>query len=269
MTMTTIDRFFLTEQEVREYAEKNGIGGIAGMLRNANEGDWFFNQFRSIEGCEVGYMFIPRVRRELNICIRWKDTTMFVNAYAGFPDRTYALQLTERMDWRGVTARVLEADRPAKIGTPTPRKLDQWRDFLLEYRRMEIQERDRTLARIRAKVEEVRKAFPAETEDIAWQTDRVTGGSRWTCEVKRGGLHYFCTVESTGSINERIEIDSDINLLQATTCDIMAKMCRNGLEDGSVRRYADYTEKWEQEAQEETERLAPYMGQLPEYLKQD
>lgn len=268
MTMTTIDRFFLTEQEVREFAEKNGIGGIGGMLRKANEGDWFFDQFRGIEGCEVGYMFIPRVRRELNICIRWKGTVMFVNAYAGFPDKTYALQLAERMDWQGVTARVMELDRPAKIGIPTARKLDQWRDYLQEYRRLEQRERDRTLARILAKVDEVKNTF-TEARDIAWQTGRVTGGSRWTCEVKRGGLHYFCTVESTGSINERIEIDSDINLLQATTCDIMARMCRNGLEDGTVRRYKDYNEKWEQEAEVETERITPFMGKRPEYMSQD
>ena len=78
-----------------------------------------------------------------------------------------------------------------------------------------------------------------------------------------------CTVESTGSINERIEIDSDINLLQATTCDIMARMCRNGLEDGTVRRYKDYNEKWELEVEVETERIAPFMGKRPEYMSQD
>ena len=39
MTMNTIDRFFLNEQEVSDFAVKNGIGGIGGMLRSANEGD--------------------------------------------------------------------------------------------------------------------------------------------------------------------------------------------------------------------------------------
>ena len=215
-------------------------------------------------------MFIPRVHRELNICIRWKGLAMFVNAYTGFPDKTYGLQMAERMDWMGVTARVLALDRPAKIGMPTAKKLDQWRDYLLEYRRLEEQERDRALARIQAKVDEVRKTF-TEARNIAWQTDRVTGKSRWACEVKRGGLHYFCTVESSGSINERIEIDSDINLLQMTTCGIMARMCRNGLEDSTVRLYRDYSEKWETEteAEEEAGRIAPFMGRRPEYMEQN
>lgn len=213
--------YFKTEEEVRNFYEKNGIPYCDNAIRNANDEKDYFAPFAEIEGCEVLYCTDAKVWHNLKICIRWKGTAMKVNQ--NFYEQNKMFVLCEEMDWMGIEQTYHKyEDCPNRIGKPTAKKLDQWRDYLLELREKDVDYRERKFACILATIEEVCQAFP-EAKEVKWKN------GYWSFEKDCNGIDYLVQIGTDGRIFEKMDKSYSLQDYVCTTAEKAARMMDNGL----------------------------------------
>lgn len=213
--------YFRTEEEVRDFYEKNKIPYCDDAIRNANDEKDYFAQFAEIEGCEVLYCTGAEVWHKLTLCIIWKGTAMRVNP--NFYEKNKMFLLCEEMDWMGIKRTYHEYnDCPDKTGKPTATKLDQWRDYLLKQRKEDEDYRERQFACILATIEKVCQAFP-EAKEVKWKN------GYWTFEKDCNGIVYNVQICKDGNIFEKMDKSYSLQDYVCTTAEKAARMMDNGL----------------------------------------
>ena len=224
--------FFKNESEFIKYAEDNGIEYATNRLKSANDEKAYFEQFKTIPGCEVGYAY--ECGWELNMCIVWRGTMMITKGHHYCDEKTYAFELAEPMDWQGITAESTSYDSaPQKIGKPTAKKLDYWRNWLLAMRKKEEQQRDKEFAQMMAKIEQVCEQFP-EARKVKWEN------GYWTFEKECNLISYCVQINSNGSIYEKLDLSLYGNKYLASTSEIAARMMKNDMQ--GVKQGKDWFE---------------------------
>ena len=255
-TMKATIKYFSNESEVREYAEKNGCKYIDNYLTNRRE-EWgeYFKPFADVDGCEVLYMMGDSCR-SLRLCIRWKGVTMTTFNDYNRGEKTQALMLAEPMDWKGLNMeRSNDGQQPQKIGKPTAKKLDEWRNWLLSMRKDEEQRRDRKFAVMLAKIDDVCRQFP-EAKAVKWNERGL-----WTFEKELNGLSYICQIQSNGHICEKCELGYIADRYVMSTAERAARMMQNGME--GVKPCKDSWEAWQQKNKMIDVQAARFMGGRP------
>lgn len=213
--------YFKTEEEVRDFYEKNDIPYCNDAIRNANGEKDYFAPFAEIEGCEVLYCTDAEIWHKLKICIRWKGTAMRVNQ--DFYEQNKMFVLCEDMDWMGIEKTYHKyEDCPNRIGKPTAKKLDQWRDYLLKQRKKDEDYRERKFACILATIDDVCKVFP-EAKEVKWEK------GYWTFEKDCNGIDYLVQIGTDGRIFEKIDKSYSLQDYVCTTAEKAARMMDNGL----------------------------------------
>ena len=213
--------YFKTEEEVRDFYEKNDIPYCNDAIRNANGEKDYFAPFAEIEGCEVLYCTDAEIWHKLKICIRWKGTAMRVNQ--DFYEQNKMFVLCEGMDWMGIEQTYHKyEDCPNRIGKPTAKKLDQWRDYLLELREKDVDYRERKFACILATIEEVCQAFP-EAKEVKWKN------GYWTFEKDCNGIVYNVQIGTDGRIFEKLDKSYALQDYICTNAERAARLMDNGM----------------------------------------
>lgn len=214
-----------TEDELKEYAEKSG-NNIDYLLEHANRGKEYYSQFKEIEGCDVLYSVEGASWDDVYMCIRWKGVCMRIEHYWADEAKTHAFNLCEKMDWQGISGsdRISKGNEPQKIGKPTVKKLDDWRTYLLDYRRREIEMREFRFAAMVAKMEEVKKYFP-EAKSVKWNH------GYWSFEKVSNGLEYLVQINDNGNIYEKLNFTSYQQRYNMGETEKAAKMMQNGLNE--------------------------------------
>lgn len=247
--------FFNSENDFREYAKKEGMEYVNEELDFANEGQDYYAPFREIEGCEVLYVLGSE---GLRMCIRWKGVTMRADIrYRHYDEKTYAFRLCDETDWQGISEyqnSVSTGDVPNQIGKPTAKKLDAWREYLMDLRRREEESRDRAFARMTAKIAEVKKNFP-EAKAVTWKN------GYWTFEKIQNGLVLKVQVESNGKIYEKLDFVTYKAHYNLSTAEKAARMMQNGLQ--GVKTISDNYDAWKIQEQTENEYIKQFMGGRP------
>ena len=216
-------KFFNSENEFRKSAELKGIAYINDRIERANEGQEYYKPFAEIEGCELAYVMEDC---NLYMCIKWKGVMMRADIRYHFDDKTYALRLCNETDWQGINESkngVSRSDMPQKVGKPTVKKLDQWREYLLDLRRREEESRDHAFARMVAKMEEVKKNFP-EAKAVKWSEKGY-----WCFEKVSNGLKYTVNILQDGDIYENLDFTSYQQRYAIGTAEKAARMMLNAL----------------------------------------
>ena len=249
--------FFNSENDFREYAKKEGMEYANEELDFANEGQDYYAPFREIEGCEVLYVLGSE---GLRMCIRWKGVTMRADIrYRHYDEKTYAFRLCDETDWQGISEyqnSVSTGDVPNQIGKPTAKKLDAWREYLMDLRRREEESRDRAFARMTAKIAEVKKNFP-EAKAVTWKN------GYWTFEKIQNGLVLTVQVESNGKIYEKLDFASGYQQdYDLTATERAAYMMQNGLE-GVKPLTGNYSERYAQMSKTQESYVSQFMGGRP------
>lgn len=187
----------------------------------------YYEPFKNVKGCKVMNFVSIDSKAIYHLCIQWKGVLMMasVNYMRDWIEyNTFDLKLFYEMDWKDIQKARVEKEniqKPNKIGKPTPKKLDQWLEYLQALRQEEIKARDRRIAYMIGKIEQVKTLFP-EARNVEWSKgDRWD--SYWHFELEKGGLKYTITIRRTGEIQETMNIVySSIN-----TAERMAKMSNN------------------------------------------
>lgn len=216
-----------TENELKEYAENNGQKRIDDMIEFANQGKEYYSQFKDIEGCEVLYAVEGVNWDEVYMCIRWKGVCMRANnRHWYFEEKTHSFRLCGETDWQGINGYgyISKGETPQKIGKPTAKKLDNWRTYLLDYRRREEECRDYLFAAMVAKIEEVKKNFP-EAQSVKWEK------GYWTFEKVNNGLEYTVQINTNGHIFEKLEFATYQQKYNIGEAEKAARMMSNGLNE--------------------------------------
>ena len=246
--------YFKTEEEVRDFYEKNDIPYCNDAIRNANGEKDYFAPFAEIEGCEVLYCTDAEIWHKLKICIRWKGTAMRVNQ--DFYEQNKMFVLCEDMDWMGIehTYHKYE-DCPNRIGKPTAKKLDQWRDYLLKQRKEDEDYRERKFACILATIDDVCKAFP-EAKEVKWEN------GYWTFEKDSNGLEYIIQISTDGSIFEKLDKSYTLQDYICTTAEKAARLMDNGMKWVEMK---DCNEASEAKSAAWEEKVNRFIGQRPNF----
>lgn len=249
--------FFNSENDFREYAEKEGMEYVNDELDFANEGQDYYAPFREIEGCEVLYVLGSE---GLRMCVRWKGVAMRADIrYRHYDEKTYAFRLCDETDWQGISEyqnSVSTGDVPNQIGKPTAKKLDAWREYLMDLRRREEESRDLAFARMTAKIAEVKKNFP-EAKAVKWKN------GYWTFEKIQNGLVLTVQVESNGKIYEKLDFASGYQQdYDLTATERAAYMMQNGLE-GVKPLTGNYSERYAQMSKTQESYVSQFMGGRP------
>lgn len=254
--MKTTIKYFSNESEALEYGRKNNIEYMQNGVENACE-EWgeYFKPFTEVDGCEVLYM-MKDSWSSLRLCIRWKGVTMKTfNDYTR-GEKTQALMLADPMDWQGLDMeRSDDGQQPQKIGKPTAKKLDEWRNWLLSMRKDEEQRRDREFAAMLAKIDDVCRQFP-EAKAVKWDKN-----GWWTFEKELNGLLYICQIQSNGHIYEKCELGYIADRYVMSTAEQAARMMQNGME--GVKPCKDSWEAWQQKNKVIDVQVARFMGGRP------
>lgn len=246
--------YFRTEEEVRNFYEKNNIPYCNDAIRNANEEKDYFAPFAEIEGCEVLYCTDAESWHNLKICINWKGTAMRVNQ--NFDEKTKMFVLCEDMDWMGIKKIYHKyEDCPNKIGKPTASKLDQWRDYLLKQRKEDEDYRERRFACILATIEDVCKAFP-EAKEVKWEK------GYWTFEKDSNGLEYIIQISTDGSIFEKLDKSYTLQDYICTTAEKAARLMDNGMKWVEMK---DCNEASEANSAAREEKINRFIGHRPNF----
>lgn len=255
--MATI-KYFSNENEALEYGRKNNIEYIQNYVEDARE-EWgeYFKPFADVDGCEVLYMMEDSCR-SLRLCIRWKGVTMTTRSDYNRGDKTQELRLCEKTDWQDINEyenRVSEGNKPQKIGKPTAKKLDEWREYLLDLRRREEEQRDKVYARMVGKIADVCKQFP-EAKAVKWDEQGY-----WNFEVSRNGLEYVVNIQKSGKIYEKLDFVTYKEHYNMSTAEKAARMMQNGLQ--GVKTISDCYDAWKIQEQTENEYIKQFMGGRP------
>jgi hypothetical protein len=254
--MKTTIKYFSNENEALEYGRKNNIEYMENRVENARkEWDEYFKPFAEVDGCDVLFM-LSGSWSSVRLCIRWKGVTMTTrNDYNG-GDKTQALVLAEPMDWKGLDMnRSDDGQQPQKIGKPTAKKLDEWRNWLLIMRKDEEQRRDRRFAEMLAKIDDVCRQFP-EAQAVKWDER-----GQWTFEKEQNGLLYVCQIQRNGYIYEKCELGFIADKYVMSTAERAARMMQNGME--GVKPCKTCGEAWQQKEKMIDEQVARFMGGRP------
>ena len=214
--------YFRTEEEIRDFYEKNDIPYCNNAIRNANDEKDYFAQFEEIEGCEVLYCTDARMWNNLKLCIKWEGTAMRVRQDL-YELKNKRFELCEEMDWQGIQKIYHDYnDAPNKIGKPTEKKLDQWRDYLLKQRKEDEDYVTRQFACILATIDNVCIAFP-EAKEVKWEN------GYWTFEKDCNGIDYLVQIGTDGRIFEKMDKSYSLQDYVCTTAEKAARMMDNGL----------------------------------------
>lgn len=249
--------YFNNEAEVLEYGKKNNIEYMENGVNNARE-EWgeYYEPFRNLEGCEVLFV-LPSDEpwHKLRMCIRWKGVTMTNRNDYTRGDKTQALRLVERLDSMGLTITEGDGDCPLqKIGKPTAKKLDEWRNWLLGMRKHDEERRDRIFAEMLAKIDECCKQFP-EAKAVKWEK------GYWTFEKTKNGINYVLQINSNGNIYEKYDLSYKMGEYPLSPADIAARLMANGLE--GVKMSKDFYESGKERASAWSEQVNKFVGGRP------
>ena len=246
--------YFKTEEEVRDFYDKNKIPYCNEAIRNANDEKDYFAPFAEIEGCEVLYCTDAKVWHNLKICIRWKGTAMKVNQ--NFYEQNKMFVLCEEMDWMGIK-QVSHSydDSPHRIGKPSATKLDHWRDYLLELREKDVDYRERQFACILATIEEVCQAFP-EAKEVKWKN------GYWTFEKDCNGIVYNVQICMDGNIFEKLDKSYSLQDYVCTTAEKAARMMDNGMKWVEMKETKEASEA---RTKAREAKISQFMGCRPDF----
>lgn len=156
-----------------------------------------------IPGCTIGFAWSDIYNSDNpDGFIIWKGTRMQFGGYRN--DKTRSLSLFDQIDMKGynipLSSHSNDADKPNNIGTPTAKKLDEWRTFLLA-KRKEDEERVRsTVTKAENQKALCRSMFPGGTEH---------DGNTWSFSHEQNGIRYTCEVYNSGIIHEDIKVAYD------------------------------------------------------------
>ncbi len=254
--MKTTVVYFNSENDFREYAKKEGMEYVNDELDFANEGQDYYAPFREIDGCEVLYVLGSD---GLRMCVRWKGVAMRADIrYRHYDEKTYAFRLCDETDWQGISKyqnSVSTGDVPNQIGKPTAKKLDAWREYLMDLRRREEESRDLAFARMTAKIAEVKKNFP-EAKAVKWDERGY-----WNFEVRKNGLEYIVNIQKSGKIYEKVDFVTYKAHYNMSTAEKVARMMQNGLQ--GVKTISDRYDAWKIQEQTENEYIKQFMGGHP------
>lgn len=248
--------YFNSEAEVLEYGKKNGIENIKDGINNAKE-EWgnYYKPFAELEGCEVGFMLDPERYYRLRFVITWKGVRMTqLNEY-NRGDKTQALKLAEPLDNQGLYMSGSNSNCPLqKIGKPTAKKLDEWRNWLLAMRKHDEERRDRIFAQMLAKIDECCEFFP-EAKKVKW----VNG--YWNFEKDSNGITYVLQINSNGEIYEDYRMSYNLSGYTLSPAEKAARMMKNRLAE--IKMYPDYHTAYEAQAKVSASRVNKFMGGRP------
>jgi hypothetical protein len=246
--------YFRTEEEVRDFYEKNDIPYCNEAIRNANDEKDYFAPFAEIEGCEVLYCTDAESWHNLKICINWKGTAMRVNP--NFDEKNKMFLLCEDMNWMGIERIYHEYnDCPNKIGKPTATKLDQWRDYLLKQRKEDEDYRERKFACILATIDDVCKAFP-EAKEVKWEN------GYWTFEKDSNGFVYTVQIGTSGRIFEKLDKSYSLQDYICTNAERAARLMDNGMKWAEKK---EFHEAYEAKSAAWKEKINRFIGHRPNF----
>lgn len=221
--MKTTVLYFKNESEVIEYGKKHSIEYIENGVKNAKD-EWaeYYKPFAEIDGCEVGFMMNDGWS-SVRYFITWRGVKMTnLNDYTR-GDKTQALRLAEPLDGQGLS--IIESDTNCplqKIGKPTAKKLNEWKNWLLAMREHDERERDRIFAIILAKIDQCCEFFP-EAKGVKWEN------SFWTFEKNANGITYMLQISKNGHIQEYCRLSCDLTKYPLSTAEKAARLMQNGL----------------------------------------
>ena len=256
--MKTTVLFFNNEAEVLEYGKKNNIEYIEHGVENAKE-EWqeYYKPFAELDGCEVGFMMEPGRWSSVRYCITWRGVKMTnYNDYTR-GDKTQALKLAEPLDSQGLSMSESSSQSNCplqKIGKPTAKKLDEWRNWLLAMREHDEKRRDDIFANMLAKIDECCEFFP-EAKAVKWEN------GYWTFEKKANGITYVLQINSNGNIYENTELSYELADYAQSPSEKAARMMQNGL--AQVKKCKDFRESGEVRAKAFGDRIRKFMGGRP------
>ena len=252
--MNTI-KYFKNEAEVLEYGKKNGIEYIENGVEYAKD-EWaeYYKPFAEIDGCEVGFMMADNWS-SIRYYITWRGVKMtHYNDYTR-GDKTQALKLAEPLDKQGLS--MSESNNNSclqKIGKPTAKKLDEWRNWLLSMRQHDEKERDNIFAQMLAKIDECCEFFP-EAKSVKWEN------GYWTFEKEANGITYVLQINNNGHIYEDTRLSSDRMDYAQSPSEKAARMMQNGL--SQVKKCRDNYEAGCERAKTFDIRVRKFMGGRP------
>ena len=232
--------YYSSEQGVRSEAARSGYKYIDARLNDINQ-EWgeYLKPFEEIDGCTLGCFApiddISRLRR----CIIWHGVMMTTYLHHFRKERTQALELAEEIDWMGTSYQEPAIKRkypihpePQKIGRPTAKKLDEWAKYLTSKREAEEKRRDAQRAYLAARYEEICRLFP-EAKNTPFNV-----GESWYFTTRANGVCYSIRIENSGSILERIELNTYYYEGLTSDAERAARMMKNELAE--IKPEEDY-----------------------------
>ncbi len=222
--MKTI-KYFNSEAEVLEYGAKNGIEYIKNGVENAKE-EWqeYYKPFAELDGCEVGFMMADSWS-SVRYCITWRGVKMTNYFDYTRGDKTQALMLADPFDRQGLSMSESSwsSNCPLqKIGKPTAKKLDEWKNWLLAMREHDEKRRDDIFAKMLAKIDECCEYFP-EAKAVKWEN------GYWTFEKDANGIVYVLQINSNGNIYEDTRMSYELIDYAQSPSEKAARLMQNGL----------------------------------------
>ena len=222
----------------------------------------YYAPFKNIKGCKVlDNVSIDSKVAVYHLCIQWKGVLMMAVVKSKWDweeNNTFDLRLLEEMDWKGIfnaNTKEEHLQKPNKIGKPTPKKLDQWVDYLQSLRQEEIMARDRRIAYMIGKIEKVKTLFP-EASNVEWSKGN-RWDSYWRFEMRKGGLKYYISIRRTGEIHESLEI-------VPSTGDMAERMAKMSNNDYSPIVFENFSDEWKYWEEQDDKLIQQYLGhQLP------
>ena len=253
---------FLNMKEADEYINKSDKE--IQRIPIPEEETAYYTSFKNVKGCKVlDNVSIDSKVADCHLCIQWKGVLMMavVNSKWDWKDNnTFDLRLFEEMDWKGilnVNAKEEHLQKPNKIGKPTPKKLDQWVDYLQSLRQEEIMARDRRIAYMIGKIEKVKTLFP-EASNVEWSKGDMWD-SYWRFELRKGGLKYYISIRRTGEIHESLEIVS-------STVDMAERMAKMSNNDYSPIVFENFSDELKYAEKQDEKIIQQYLGQQLPYI---
>ncbi len=254
--MKTI-KYFNSEAEVLEYGKKNGIEYIKDGVENAKE-EWqeYYKPFAELDGCEVGFMMADSWS-SVRYCITWRGVKMTNYSDYTRGDKTQALMLADPFGRQGLSMSESSwsSNCPLqKIGKPTAKKLDEWKNWLLVMREHDEKRRDDIFAKMLAKIDECCEYFP-EAKAVKWEN------GYWTFEKDANGIVYVLQINSNGNIYEDTRMSYELSKYAQSPSEAAARLMQNGL--AQVKKCKDHYNAGEIREKAFGDRIRKFMGGRP------
>lgn len=254
--MKTI-KYFNSEADVLEYGAKNGIEYIKNGVENAKE-EWqeYYKPFAELDGCEVGFMMADSWS-SVRYCITWRGVKMTNYSDYTRGDKTQALKLADPFDKQGLSMFESSWSRDCplqKIGKPTAKKLDEWKNWLLAMRERDEKRRNDIFAKMLAKIDECCEYFP-EAKAVKWEK------GYWTFEKDANGIVYVLQINSSGNIYEDTRISNELSTYAQSPSEKAARLMQNGL--AQVKKSKDHYNAGVIRKKAFGDRIRKFMGGRP------